>query len=108
MYYNGHENQKIRNLGGYHIEISFKLTRIDEPGTAIGHWWNGKGLVDSEVRGLTKDFGVSLMKDNRIAFGTGSPKGDSTLLSHRSVKSGDNIRVEWDFHDGNMQIMIND
>jgi hypothetical protein len=65
------------------------------------------GLVDAEVPGLKSDFGVSLMKDNRIAFGTGSSKGDSTLLSNKSVKEGDRITVMRKKFGGFMGIWIN-
>ena len=47
------------------------------------------------------------MQGNRIAFGTGSPKGDSTLLSNGSVKEGDRIVVGRIMHMGYMAIYIN-
>jgi hypothetical protein len=47
------------------------------------------------------------MKDNRIAFGTGSWKGDSTLLSNKSVKQGDRITVMRGKFGGFMGIYIN-
>ena len=51
--YNGRENQKLnRENIEEDFTITFRLARIDEPGTATGHWWNGKGLVDIKVRGL--------------------------------------------------------
>jgi hypothetical protein len=67
------------------------------------------GLVDAEVRGHTNDWGISLVRGNRIAFGTGSPlpKGCSTLISSKAVNPGDTIVVTRRRENGYMAIFIN-
>ena len=50
---------------------------MNTTGTGGGNqWYNGKGLVDGEVGGVTGDFGTALV-GNKIAFGVGNP--DTTL-----------------------------
>ena len=48
------------------------------------------GLIDGEVPGHTKDFGVSLMEGGRIGFGTGSMAWgqDITIKSNKPVNDG--------------------
>ena len=50
-----------------------------------GQWWNGKGLVDGEVAGVTDDFGVAL-SGNNAAFGVGRP--DTTIHSVNPINDG--------------------
>ncbi len=54
-----------------------------------GNWYNGTGLVDGEVAGITYDFGVSLT-NGKIAFGVGdsSAQTDQTLTSSITVSDG--------------------
>jgi hypothetical protein len=42
-------------------------------------WYNGRGLVDGEVSGVTNDAGTALMPDGRVGFGMGNP--DVTIRS---------------------------
>ena len=44
-------------------------------------WWEGAGLIDGDVPGGQKDFGVSLMADGLIGFGVAGPE-----LSTKSKK----------------------
>ena len=48
------------------------------------------GLIDGEVPGNTKDFGVSLMEGGRIGFGTGTTAWgqDITIKSNKPVNDG--------------------
>jgi hypothetical protein len=50
-----------------------------------GAWYNGAGLVDAEVAGVTDDFGTALV-DNYFAFGVGKP--DTTIRSRTRVNDG--------------------
>lgn len=63
--------------------ISFFLNAAVAGGGG-NQWWQGDGLVDGEVGGATHDFGVSLVGD-KIAFGVGSPGGDTTIQSTSNV-----------------------
>ncbi len=44
------------------------------PGGNDYRWFLGAGLVDGEVRGIVRDFGVSYHSDGRITAGTGEPE----------------------------------
>jgi hypothetical protein len=48
------------------------------------NWYNGVGLVDGEVGGVTDDFGVALV-NGKVGFGVGNP--DTTLSSVRSINN---------------------
>jgi hypothetical protein len=50
-----------------------------------GQWFNGKGLVDGEMPGVTDDFGISLV-GNKAAFGVGNP--DTTIFTTNSINDG--------------------
>jgi hypothetical protein len=50
-----------------------------------GQWFNGKGLVDGEMPGVTNDFGISLV-GNKAAFGVGNP--DTTIYTTNSINDG--------------------
>ncbi|MEO5916349.1 MAG: LamG-like jellyroll fold domain-containing protein [Luteolibacter sp.] len=50
-----------------------------------GQWYNGMGLVDADVGGVTADFGLALV-GTKIGFGVGNP--ETTLLSGSSVNDG--------------------
>jgi hypothetical protein len=56
------------------IEFWFKTSQAG----SNGFWWQGRGIVDGEVGGVTNDFGVS-MGAGRILFGIGNP--DVTINS---------------------------
>jgi hypothetical protein len=68
--------------------ICFRLKTTDASGT-VRQWYNGKGLVDGEIGGVTDDFGVALCA-GKIAFGLGRFNGntDVTLFSSTSVNDG--------------------
>jgi hypothetical protein len=51
----------------------------------LGQWYNGAGLVDAEVAGVTDDFGTALV-GNSFALGVGKP--DTTVRSWRVVNDG--------------------
>jgi hypothetical protein len=49
-------------------------------------WYNGAGLIDAEVGGVTNDFGLAIV-GGKVAFGVGNP--DTTISS--SLSYNDNI-----------------
>ncbi len=62
------------------VQSSFTVSffvRSDQPGPGQEkrpRWFQGAGLVDGEVRGITRDWGVSWYGDGRIAAGVGQPE----------------------------------
>ncbi|HZI33292.1 MAG TPA: RICIN domain-containing protein, partial [Candidatus Binatia bacterium] len=70
--------------GGAYLTITFWM-KTSSSGGIGANWYNGAGLVDGEVAGVTNDFGVSLL-NGRVAFGVGNP--DTTLLSTIPVNDG--------------------
>jgi len=58
------------------IEFWFKTTGIAPAGS---NFFNGWGLVNAEVSGVTNDFGTSLVNGGQVAAGTGNP--DTTIRS---------------------------
>ncbi len=70
--------------GGNYFSIAFWL-KTTSPGGTGTNWYQGNGLIDGEVSGVTNDFGVSLL-NGKIAFGVGNP--DTTLQSDASVNDG--------------------
>lgn len=74
-----------RSIGaGSSFAITFWL-KTSSIGGSGSSWFNGTGLVDGEVPGVTNDFGVTLL-GGRIAFGVGNP--DTTLISTATVNDG--------------------
>lgn len=72
--------QAPRGIGDdFSVEFWFKSTQ----GIGTGaNWWNGAGLVDSDVVAApqdTADFGVSLRSDGRVVAGVGNP--DVSVIS---------------------------
>jgi hypothetical protein len=63
--------------------IAFWMKTTATGGTP--QWYNGKGLVDGEVGGVTDDFGTALV-GNKAAFGVGNP--DTTITSTTAINDG--------------------
>ncbi len=64
--------------------ISFRI-KTTQQGYSAGQWYDGIGLVDAEMPGVVRDFGLS-MTNGLIAFGTGSY--DTTIKSVSRVNDG--------------------
>jgi hypothetical protein len=90
--------------GGAFLTIAFWM-KTSSIGATGSNWYEGAGLVDGEVSGVTNDFGVSLL-NGKIAFGVGSP--DTTLQSSVTVNDGawHHVAVTRDSLDGRMAIWI--
>ena len=70
---------------GDDFSIEFWMNTSQVTGGDQGNWYNGAGLVDGEVSGVSNDFGTSLMS-GKVAFGTGAP--DVTVHSTTTVNDG--------------------
>lgn len=82
VFYNGSSGytQIPRVIGSTNFSIAFWLRTAATGGTP--NWYNGQGLVDGEVGGVTGDFGLALV-GNKVSFGVGNP--DTTLTSVKTV-----------------------
>ena len=80
--YNGSSGytQIPRLVGNTNFSIVFWVRTAAIGGSP--NWYNGFGLVDGEVGGVTGDFGVALV-GNKVGFGIGNP--DTTLPSVKSI-----------------------
>jgi len=75
-------------------------------GPGGSQWYNGDGIVDAEVAGVTNDWGTALI-GSKLGFGIGNP--DITLISSTSVNTGSWIHVAatWKQSTGAMVLYIN-
>ncbi|MDQ4122644.1 MAG: S8 family serine peptidase [Acidobacteriota bacterium] len=72
----------IQRQIGDDFSIEFWLKTSSAGGSGETNWYQGVGLVDAEVSGVTNDFGVSL-GNGKILFGVGNP--DTTIRSANTV-----------------------
>ncbi|WP_160328158.1 LamG-like jellyroll fold domain-containing protein [Solirubrum puertoriconensis] len=68
--------------GNFTLEFWLNTTQTAPQGT---QWYQGVGLLDAEVGGVTNDFGTALL-ENKVAFGMGNP--DITIQSATAVNDG--------------------
>ncbi len=76
----GDDRVEVERMIGDDFTISFFFRTTDLGGGSDTdrRWFLGKGLVDGEVPGITRDFGVSHIAHGYIAAGSGDPE---TFLS---------------------------
>jgi len=100
---NDYVNIPKPNLNAFTIEYWVKTTQASPTGS---QWYQGLGIVDAEVGGVTTDFGTSML-NNKLAFGIGSP--DVTIQSTTSINTGNwtHVAVTWDGSTGAMKLYIN-
>jgi len=86
--------------------ISFWMNATSNgAGSSGNQWYNGSGLVDGEVGGVTNDFGVSWLS-NRVAFGIGN--GDTTIQTGTlSLSTWYRVSCVRDTSTGKISIYIN-
>jgi hypothetical protein len=74
----------VRN--DFSLEVWFR-----SPGGGVGtgntQWWQGAGLLDGEVAGVTDDFGISLDASGQVWAGTGNP--DTSIHSGPGFNDND-------------------
>jgi hypothetical protein len=73
------------------IEFWMRTTQTGA-GSVGGQWYTGTGLVDADVIGQAKDFGVSLL-GSKICFGTGDGVNDVSVSSFSNVNTGNWVHV---------------
>jgi len=82
------------------ISFFVKTTQSSPTGS---QWYNGNGMVDCEVAGVTDDFGISYL-NSKVAFGVGNT--DTTLQSTSTINSGDWVHVACTRNSANGQMKI--
>jgi hypothetical protein len=94
QYVAGHNNQAAVFDGNDAVQINNPVTQnfticfwmnTTQTGMDGTQWWNGSGLVDAEVSGSKKDYGISLT-GSVVAFGVGTT--DTTIKSVTPVNDG--------------------
>ena len=72
----GDDRVEIQRPVGDDFTIAFFFKTTDLGGGSDGdrRWFLGKGLVDAEVPGIVRDFGISLISHGYVSAGTGDPE----------------------------------
>jgi len=72
----GDDRVEIERPVGDDFTISFFFRTTDVGGGSDGdrRWFLGKGLVDGEIPGIVRDFGVSYISHGYVSAGTGDPE----------------------------------
>ncbi len=72
----GDDRVEIKRTIGDDFTISFFMRTTDVGGGSESdrRWFRGDGLVDGEIGGITRDFGISLIANGYIAAGAGAPE----------------------------------
>ncbi|MCX6344461.1 MAG: hypothetical protein NT018_05225 [Armatimonadetes bacterium] len=85
------------------ISFFVKTTQTSPTGS---QWYNGNGIVDAEVGGVTDDFGISYL-NSKVAFGVGN--GDTTLQSTSTINGGSwkHVACTRNSATGQMKVYIN-
>jgi len=109
LYFDGSTNYvKTRNNpikgNDFTIEFWMKPNVVGATGT---NWYNGTAIVDGDVSGLARDFGVSLVGD-KLCFGTGGTV-DFSIKSKTAVALGQWVHVAAvrNITDGTISLYIN-
>ena len=72
------------------IELWIKTTTVSGAGT---QWYDGRGLVDSQLSAVNDDFGISIL-GTKAAFGVGNYNGtDVTIKSTSNVTTGNWVHI---------------
>lgn len=73
-------------------------------GSGNGNWYEGTGLFDAEIAGVTNDFGVTWAA-NRVLFGIGNP--DVTIRSSPlTLDAWHHVAATWQKSDGAMKLYV--
>lgn len=94
----------IPNTVSGNFTIEFLMNTTSTGGG--GQWYNGLGIIDAEVGGVTNDWGISL-SGSKVAFGIGNP--DVTIASSSNVNTGNWVHVAatWNQATGQMLLYVN-
>ncbi len=89
------------------VERNFSLACwVKTTATAgTGQWYNGMGLIDADVGGVAKDFGLAML-GNKAAFGVGNP--EVTITSSNAINDGNwhHIAATFDAGNGAMKLYV--
>ncbi len=89
------------------VERNFSLACwVKTTATAGGsQWYNGMGIIDAEVPGVAKDFGLALV-NNKAAFGVGN--ADITITSSHAINDGNwhHLAATLDTDTGAMKLYV--
>lgn len=89
------------------VDTNFTLAGwVNTTATAgTGQWYNGMGIIDAEVGGVFKDFGLAMV-GNKAAFGVGAT--DKTILSTNAINDGNwhHIAATLDTTTGAMRLYV--
>ena len=70
----GHIEIKRLISDDFTISLFFRSDAIARGSNADPRWFMGSGLVDAEITGVVRDFGISLIGDGIVAAGLGAPE----------------------------------
>ena len=92
------------SIGSTDFTIALWVKTTDTGGTGA-NWYQGEGLVDAEVGGVTNDFGTALL-NGRFALGIGNP--DTTLATTKSINDGNwhHVAATWNLTRGATQLYV--
>ncbi|HYV33616.1 MAG TPA: LamG domain-containing protein, partial [Candidatus Limnocylindria bacterium] len=106
-YFNG-VDQHVQIASSFRSAVSVTfwfLPLANGSGGGNDQWYNGSGLFDAEIGGVTNDFGVT-WSANHVEFGIGNP--DVTIRSGAlALGSWYHVADTWQKSDGAMKLYIN-
>ncbi|MES2475565.1 MAG: LamG-like jellyroll fold domain-containing protein [Verrucomicrobiota bacterium] len=89
------------------VERNFSLACwVKTTATAgTGQWYNGMGLIDADVGGVARDFGLAMVGD-KAAFGVGNP--EITITSANAINDGNwhHVAASFDTSNGAMKLYV--
>ncbi|MES2922292.1 MAG: LamG-like jellyroll fold domain-containing protein [Verrucomicrobiota bacterium] len=89
------------------VERNFSLACwVKTTATAgAGQWYNGMGIIDADMPGVAKDFGLAML-GNKAAFGVGSP--ELTITSATAINDGNwhHLAATLDTGNGAMKLYV--
>lgn len=107
FYFNG-LNQGVQIASSFRsaVSVTFWFKPLaNGSGNGNDNWYNGTGLFDAEIGGVTNDFGVTWSADH-VEFGIGNP--DRTIRSGAlALGSWYHVAATWQKSDGAMKLYIN-
>jgi hypothetical protein len=106
-FFNGN-NQYVQIASSFKsaVSVTFWFKPLaNGSGGGNDQWYNGTGLFDAEIGGVTNDFGVTWSADH-VEFGIGNP--DITIRSGAlALGSWYHVAATWQKSDGAMKLYIN-
>lgn len=100
----GNYAQVPLSIGSTNFTIALWVKTTDTGGTGT-NWYQGEGLVDAAVAGVSNDFGTALLHQ-KFALGIGNP--DTTLTSTIAINDGNwhQVAATWNISSGAVQLYV--